>query len=308
LHVPVHPGAHAYRPQPVVFLDLDWPWERRQQRRWSPRYAYEQTVYVRDGYRDARLEIVTEYRQRVLRAAGRRADVELDIKAFELYQNGRYLGRVDRLPAQLARVRAQVDRRGRVRVDRDVLLVGSRRAGFELLVTRGRGDWHDAYYGRDGVRVARVDLRRGRVHEARGSRLLGWGRQRLVPVSLLPDDPSWLLDYGAYAPSAFPYDRHRYDDFGFDDGFFYGSHGQDHRYFGSAHHSRTTRGDDDDRWDDDDDDRWEDDDRDERRRSAPQRQGRAELPSLAQERVETVTLPGGETVELRRDVRIRRIE
>jgi hypothetical protein len=305
LHAPIYSGVY-HAPQPVFYLDTAWPWQQRHSRRWSPRYLYEQTVYVPDGRRETRLDIVAEYRQRVVDARRNRAEVDIEVEAFEVYENGRYLGRIDRIPAHLGRMRATVRRNGQVRVDRDVLLVGSRRKGFELIATSGRGAWHDAYYGRGGVRVGQVDLRRGRVREVRGSRLLSRHRyDRAIPVSLLPDDPSWLLDFGAHAVSAYPYDRGHYTDFGYDDGFFYGSHGRDDRYF--RYESDDRYGEeryDDDRYDDDDDRRsgnWG------ARRDAATNGRERELPSLAQERVETVTLPDGESVELRREVKLRRV-
>ncbi len=313
LHAPIYSGVQHYRPQPVFYLDRAWPWERRRSSGWSPRYVYEQTAFVPDGRgRETRLELIAEYRQRVVSAGRNRSEIELDVESFQIYENGRYLGRVDRIPNSLSRMRATVSRRGDVRVDRDVMLVGTRRTGFELVVTSGRGAWHDAYYGRDGVRIGKIDLRRGRVREARGSRLLGRGRyDRLVPVSLLPDDPSWLLDYGDYSISAFPYDRDRYDDYGYDDGYYYGSNGNDARYFdfGRSYGSNDRRQDYGTGRRSDDpylvpEGGWD-------ARSStlnPSDEERFELPSLSQERVETVTLPGGESVELRREVKLRRVQ
>ncbi len=309
LHAPVYPEVHYYRPQPVFYLDRAWPWERRHSSGWSPRYVYEQTAYVPDGRgRETRLELVAEYRQRVVNASRNRSEIELDIESFQIYENGRYLGRVNRIPNSLSRMRATVSRRGDVRVDRDVMLVGTRRTGFELVVTSGRGAWHDAYYGRDGVRVGRVDLRRGKVRESRDSRLLGRGRyNRLIPVSLLPDDPSWLLDYGDYSVSAYPYDRDRYDDYGYDEGFYYGSNGNDNRYFDQSYDVRSNgnrsnydlsrRADDGYRASEDG---WN--------AVNPTQEEDFALPSLSQERVETVTLPDGESVELRREVKLRRVQ
>ncbi len=315
LHAPVYPNAHYYRPQPVFFLDLAWPWERRYSSGWSPRYVYEQTAFVPDGRgRETRLELVAEYRQRVVSAGGNRSEVELDVESFQIYENGRYLGRIDRIPHSLSRMRATVSRRGDVRVDRDVMLVGTRRTGFELIVTRGRGAWHDAYYGRDDVRVGRVDLRRGSVREARGSRLLGRGRySRLIPISLLPDDPSWLLDYGDYSVSAFPYERDRYDDYGYDEGFYYGSNGNDDRYFEYDHsygYGSNDRRSNDGRGRAADDPYLTNEREWDARSNAanPSDEEAFALPSLSQERVETVTLPGGESVELRRQVKLRRVQ
>ncbi len=230
-HVPAvpHRGYH-YRPAAPVVLHLayEWPWEQRYRRAWSPRYRYRQVVHVESGYgRDrwtSRLEVRTTYRQRVRHASRNRAELDLDIEAVELYQDGRYLGRVNRIPNQIGRVQATVRRNGRISFNRDVFVVGSREVGFEIVATRA----YDGYFLSDWRRdddldVARLDLRRGRAERVRYSRLLDYdGFRGYAPVSLLPEDERWLGDYGPYAVSTYAYDDDFYDSYGYDDGYYYG--------------------------------------------------------------------------------------
>jgi len=106
-------------------------------------------------------------------------------------------------------VEATVFRNGDIAFDRDIFLVGDRRAGFEILST----PFYDGYaaqgyrYG-DDVRVGQVDLRKNRVRSKNYSRLFDTRRwQGYAPISLLPEDDGWLWDFGADAISA------AYDDY-----------------------------------------------------------------------------------------------
>ncbi len=227
---PVPHGGYRYRPAaPIIILDFDWPWEYRARRAWSPRYRYRQVVTIDAGYGgrywDSRLDVRTTYRQRVRHATGREALLDLDIESIELYQDGRYLGRVTRIPEYLSRVQARVHRNGRITFDRDVFVVGSREVGFELVATsRYDGyvlsDWRRG----DDFDVARLDLRRNRVQRVRESRFFDpYGYSGYAPVSVLPEDERWLGDYGAYAPSTYAYDDDFYDDYGYDDTYYYGA-------------------------------------------------------------------------------------
>ncbi|MDX1429541.1 MAG: hypothetical protein R3282_04590 [Rhodothermales bacterium] len=202
----IHIGSH-------VHIGITWPWQKRYHRHWRPRYRYRQVVHVDVGWgghrRSSRVDVRTYYRHRVLHANDRYADIEIEIDAIELYQNDRYLSTVDRIPGQLRKIRATVYADGRIDFDRNVFVVGDAHSGFELIATRYYNDYlYNAYDSHHGYRVGRVDLRRGRVHMKKHSRLFDpYNFDGFVPISLLPDDDR-LWDYGA------PYLDSRYDDDG----------------------------------------------------------------------------------------------
>ncbi len=220
------PGHH-YRPgygpkhrphhHPVhIRVDVHWPWEARYKRMWRPRYRYRQVVHldVRWGrrYRQSRIEVQTYYRHEVRYATSRYAVVDLTIEEVELFHNGRFIGGVHHIPNRLRHLTARIYRDGRVSFDRDVFIVGDPSVGFEMIAaSEHRGFVLDTYG--PAYEVGRLDLRRGRVHRVDRSRLFdpyafdGW-----VPVSLLPEDPSWLYDYGPGAISAYEDD---YDYYGY---------------------------------------------------------------------------------------------
>jgi len=193
---------------PHLHVHLDWPWLIRYERRWAPRYRYRQVIRVEvyhDGRRDwSDVEVETFYRHTVRRATADWAEIDIEIDQIDVYDGNRYLGYVDRLPAELRTIRATVYRNGEINFDREVFLVGDPRIGFEVVSTRRYDGWVQDYYrSEDGYRAGRVDLRRHRVHRIRRSRL--WSPYRytgVVPVSLLPDQQGWLWDYGIEALSA----------------------------------------------------------------------------------------------------------
>ena len=216
-------------------IDFAWPWEQRYARGWSPLYRYRQVVRLESGGRDrrwdTRLELRTTYRQRVLSASGARALIELKLEGLELYQNGRYLGRIAHFPERFERVRATLHRNGRADFDRDLLVVGDARMGFELVATRHYDGYAYADWRRgDALDAAFLDFRRGRAERVRESRLFDpYEDEGYAPVSILPEDADWLGDFGRRSLSASPYyaaDGRRgdagYDDYRYDDGYFYG--------------------------------------------------------------------------------------
>ena len=196
----------AYRPN--IHVHVTWPWVIRYERHWRPRYRYRQVVYVEtvvNGRRNrAEVEVETVYSHRLIYANDNFAEVDVEIERLEIYQGGRYLGAVDRIPTALSQMTATVYRNGDVFFDRETFLLGDTYSGLELLSTQAYDGYVlDAYHHRDGYRVGQVDLRRGRVVEKRSSRLFRPDRvDGHVPISLLPNDEGWLWDYGADAISA----------------------------------------------------------------------------------------------------------
>ncbi|MEX0822354.1 MAG: hypothetical protein WD021_09435 [Rhodothermales bacterium] len=190
---------------PHIRIDVRWPWVTRHRHGWSPRYRYRQVVYVDTGSRrrDARIELHTVYRHRVRRADVRRAELDVIVERIEVFEGGRFVGAVDRIPGNLSSVRATLYRDGETRFDRQLYILGSSHDGFEVISTRYYGGrvW-DRYDRRDGYRAGRLDFRRERVVPVRRSRLFdpsGYGGY--VPIELLPEDEVWLADYGHRAPS-----------------------------------------------------------------------------------------------------------
>jgi hypothetical protein len=196
---------------PVYVRGIDlWPWETRMRRGWTPRYQFRQTVYTEAGWgsrrADSRLEIVTVYRQRLLSAARSRADLEVRIDEIHLYEDGHYLGRINRIPGDMSRMRAVMYRNGRVDFDRTPYIVGNPRDGFEMLMAP-YSERHlvEGYVPLNRIRTADLDFRSGRAHPTRYSRLYHpHDFTGMVPIALLPEDGSWLFDYAydiaGYAP------------------------------------------------------------------------------------------------------------
>lgn len=206
-----------------------WPWTRWHRQRVTPRFAYRQEVNVQlpkrragravrsgrgngrvDGRRGGRgwrssVEVRTLYTYRIRQANRRRARVQIRIDAIEMYRGRRFLGVVDRIPARLRRIDATITRRGGVRFNQEVALIGGPGVGFELVATRPshRGYWGGGWRARA---AGMLDLYNGRVVPVRGSRL---SRPRafpgLVPVSLVPADADWLYRHDAvYRPFGAP--------------------------------------------------------------------------------------------------------
>ncbi|WP_457651963.1 hypothetical protein [Rhodocaloribacter sp.] len=222
-----HGSRPAYRPKrkhrprvvirPNLYVDIHWPWEYRYRRHWRPRYRYRQVVYVEAGWgrrhRRSRIEVQTYYRHTVRYATRDYAEIDIEIEAVEVYENGRFIGKVHHIPYTLGRIRATVFRSGYVDFDRDVFIVGDPYVGFEMVSARHReGYVLDAYGRRDGLEVGRLDFRGERVYSVAYSRLFAPDDfDGYVPITLLPEDQEWLYDYGYDAVSA--YDR-EYDYYG----------------------------------------------------------------------------------------------
>ncbi|MBO6576714.1 MAG: hypothetical protein JJ896_13880 [Rhodothermales bacterium] len=194
--------------RPNIYVHIDWPWVVRYQRHWAPRYRYRQVVYVETVVRGrpsrAQVEVETVYSHNLVYANDDYAEIDIEIERFDLYQNGRYLGYVDRLPARLSEMTATVYRNGEVYFDREIFILGDTYSGFEVLSTHAYDGYVlDDYHYDDGYRVGRVDLRRHKVTTKKNSRLFKPHRsQAHVPISLLPSDEGWLWDYGVDAISA----------------------------------------------------------------------------------------------------------
>ena len=216
------PNFIYVRPSSRIHVHVAWPWEVRYHRHWSPRYRYRQVVIVRSDWgrssRESRIEMETTYRHRVRFANEDYAVLDIDVEQIAIYDNGRYLGMVEQIPSHLSSIEATVFRNGDIAFDRDLFLVGDRRAGFEIIST----EFDDGFAGQgyrygDDIRVGRVDLKHGRVRSADYSRLFDPNRwQGFAPISLLPEDEGWLWDFGADAISAARDDYDAY--YGFGDG------------------------------------------------------------------------------------------
>lgn len=228
--------------RPIIHVDIDiaWPWVHRHRYGWAPRYEYRQVVYVDVGWgqrhRDSRIDVRTVYRHRVRRATPYYAEVDVYIDRLELYEDGYFIGEVDRIPPHLSRIRATIHRNGRIDFDRSVFLVGDPYVGFEMISTPHYGRYVlGGYWGRD-YRVGVLDLYEGRVVQARYSRLYDpHDFDGFVPISLLPDDHGWLWDYGPEAVSSY-----RYEDDYDDEGYYYGYDGRD-RYDTPSYNRRGVR-------------------------------------------------------------------
>jgi hypothetical protein len=197
-----------YRPSTRISIHIAWPWMVRYERRWSPRYRYRQVVYVESNWsgqkRSSRVEMETVYRHKVKYANNEYAVLEIDIEEVALYDSGRYLGTVDRIPSSLSKIEATVYRDGRIDFDRDVFVVGDSRAGFEMISTRFYDDYAMAgYRDSDGYEAGKLNLRSGKVSRIRRSRLFDPRNfNGFAPISLLPEEEGWLWDYGVDAISA----------------------------------------------------------------------------------------------------------
>ncbi|NQV73627.1 hypothetical protein HQ496_10920 [bacterium] len=201
-------SKRAYRPQSRISIHVSWPWVLRYERHWSPRYRYRQVVYVESNWgsrnRSSRIEMETVYRHKVRYATDDYAVLDIEIEEVALYEGNRYLGKVDRIPRNLSQIEATVFRDGQITFDRDVFLVGDRRAGFEMISTKFYDDYALAKYrASDGYRVGVLNLRSESVRSVSRSRLFDpRDYNGFAPISLLPEDEGWLWDYGVEAISA----------------------------------------------------------------------------------------------------------
>lgn len=206
------------------------------------RYVYKQVVYVDAAYGgrryDHRLDVRTRLYQRIRDVDRNSVTVDLEIEGLEIYDRGRFVGEVNRIPSNLGTIRATIYRNGRIAFDRMVYLVGDPQVGFEMISTRHYDGFVYNNYRRDhGLRVGRVDLWRGRVVRTSHSRLFDpQGFNGFAPISLLPDDDYWVdrawsAAYGDYYGDR-DYDRYYYgSDYGYGDD---DDYGDDYGYYGSA--------------------------------------------------------------------------
>ena len=167
IHVPSRRVVY-HRPHTRINVHLTWPWTIRYQRHWSPRYTYRQVVVVRSdwgrSHRTSRIEMETTYRHQVRWANDEYAVLDVSIEKIALYDNGRYIGMVDRIPEHLSRIEATVFRNGDIAFDRDVFLVGDRRDGFELISTSFQDGYAGSGSGWDqDMAVGRIYLRSQKV-------------------------------------------------------------------------------------------------------------------------------------------------
>ena len=203
-----YPAAPAvrYGPPPVRIRPFPrvrprWPWEYRYRRHWAPRFRFRQVVFVDAGWsrfrRETQVDIRTEYHYRVRNAGRNTAEVEVLIDRIEVYDRGRFVGEVDRIPDEFGRLRARINRNGDIDFDRDLFLVGDPFAGFEIISTRYYGRYIlDAYDRAHGYRAGVLDFRRERIVPVRYSRLFDpYAFDGYVPIQILPDDEDWLWDY-----------------------------------------------------------------------------------------------------------------
>jgi hypothetical protein len=205
-------------------FDVRWPWEYRVVRGWKPKYRFRQVVVVDAGWAKRRhrvnIDVRTFYRHDLRHAGRDRAVVDIFLDRIELYANGRFIGAVDRFPGELDHVRATVYDNGRVLFDRSLFLVGDPRVGFEIISTRAYDGYVlDRYDRSHGYRAGKLDLRRNRVIPIRRSRHFDpYDFNGYAPISLLPEESGWLLDYGFDSLSGYRFQD--YDDW---DDEYYGS-------------------------------------------------------------------------------------
>ena len=214
----------VYHHRPHIQINVNWPWQNRYRRKWKPHYRYRQVVYVNVGwgkrYRQAQIDVRTEYHQRVRYADHRKAVVDIYLDKIEVYEDGYFFGEVVRIPDHLSHIKATIYRNGDIVYDRDVFLVGDPRSGFEMISTQHYDGYVLDHYQRShGYKVGRLDFRRRRVESRRYSRLFDpYDFHGHAPISLLPED-RYLADYGYesvsynyYTEDCDPYYGGNYDD------------------------------------------------------------------------------------------------
>ncbi|MFK7847858.1 MAG: hypothetical protein AB8G77_21395 [Rhodothermales bacterium] len=202
----------VYHRRPHVQVNVVWPWQNRYRREWRPTYRYCQVVYVETGYRGSKrrvaVDIRTNYHHEVRYADQNKAVVDIYLDEIEVYNDGRYLGKVRRFPNDLERIEATIYRNGEIVYDRDVFIVGDPYVGFEMIATNAYDGYVQDYYDKShGMDVGKLNFRRKRVDSRRYSKLFNpYEYNSYTPISVLPDDEQ-LLDFGYDAIS-----YHHYDD------------------------------------------------------------------------------------------------
>ena len=211
-HKKHHYVSPVYYHRPHIQVNVTWPWQNRYHRKWKPHYRYKQVVYVNAGghrnYRSARIDVRTDYYQEVRYADHRKAVVDIYLDRVEVYEDGYFLGEVDRIPDHLSHIEATIYRNGDIVYDKDVFLVGDSRVGFEMISTRDYNGYVLSQYDRShGYKVGRLNFRNGRVEARRYSRLFDpYDYNSYAPISLLPED-RYLADYGYDSVSYNYYDE-----------------------------------------------------------------------------------------------------
>lgn len=250
---------------------------------WSPLLRFRQRVRVesdrRYGYGTSVLELRTHYRQRRVGSGARYGErLELQVERLDAYQDGRYLGSVDQydLPERFRRVHATLQESGRLRLEGDLLLVGEAGVGFELIRFDGSdfyGSWRRQY---DALTL---DFARSRA------RALGWSRlfnpydyRGYAPVSIVPDVEDDF--YGGYG----------YDGYG-QPGYDRARSGVEGPVYGEAPRS-STNGSGDVR----------------PQPSARPQAGTVRDGSVRSPRSRVLTLPGGQQVQVQREIEIMPVE
>jgi hypothetical protein len=151
------------------------------------RFVYRQVV---TGHPTGAVEVQSTFRRKIRSVHDDYVEVEFELDRIAVTSAGRFIGRVDRFPGDLRRVRAKIYSDGFVEFDRMLYVVGNRLTGFELLSTRYcGGDIIGASYGCLDPRSGELDFYRERVNSTRYSRLLDPVQLGdVVPVALVPDE------------------------------------------------------------------------------------------------------------------------
>ena len=229
-----------------------WPWIRWYRSGISPQFAYRQVIQTGlRGRGRQRLEIRTRYRFVPQRVSRRWANVDIVITGVDVYRRGRFVGSIRRLPASIRRTRVLIRRNGRVRLDREVAVIGGGGLGYELLALRPGGAWRRPVV----LSAARVNVRQGRAVPIRRSSLTRGRHGRfLTPIPLLPADVGDVSQrLLRYEPAYYEYSR---PNFGYEPPHAYGFSGRfEQRFEGRFDDDRF----DEDRFDDRYDDRFDDD-------------------------------------------------
>lgn len=241
---PHHKRNYQWRPpvyhhRPHIQVNVVWPWQNRYHRQWRPHYQYRQVVYVEVGWggnrRQARVDVRTNYHQQVKYADNRKAVVDIWLDEIEVYQEGYYVGRVNRIPDHLSHIEATVYRNGEVVFDRDVFIVGDKRSGFEMISTRQYDGYVMDHYRRgDDMEVGKLNFRRKRVDSRRYSQLFDpYNFRGFAPISLLPEDRNLVADFG-YESISYGYYDDKNDPYyggGYDDDYYeYDEYGNVYQY------------------------------------------------------------------------------
>ena len=198
---------------------------------YTRRFVYRQRFKSNSHYNGrsygVELNVHTQLKKKVRNISRDRVKIEFEIERISLFDGNVFLGDVDRIPGNLDEIEAVVHPDGYVEFDKMVHLIGDLDSGFELISTRHyNGSLLSSYENGHRMDVGELDLRDGRVHKVRNSRLFNPydGYNGLVPISLLPDDEQYGFQYLAgghdydhdyYRGNYDYYSNDRYDDNGY---------------------------------------------------------------------------------------------